>query len=328
VSARQLPALTDDLDAESLRAAVERTLVAYARTGDAPAAAAARRLLEILDTTSDPAARRTAVAGAFRVVRVRDPLQLTAYYEPELAGRLRRDGAYRYPLYARPSDLVDVDPHALDPSCDCRKLAGRMRNGHLQPYPTRGEIDAGALAGRGLELAWAADPIGLAVLHVQGSGRLRLPDGRVVGVRFAGSNGRPFQSLGQALVARGLLPREGLTLAKIRQTLESLPAADRTAVLAANQRYTFFRLTDDGTIGSLGVELTPGRSIAADARLVPPGALAYLATPSVRRFVVSQDAGAAIVGAHADLFLGAGAAAEELAGRTNERGALYLLLPR
>jgi membrane-bound lytic murein transglycosylase A len=328
VSAGELPALTDDLDVASLHAAVERTLPAYRRTGDAGAEAAAARLLEIVDGNADPEARRAAVAAAFRLLRVRDPLLMTAYYEPELEGRLIADAAFRYPLYARPPDLVDVDASVLGPGCRCRPSAGRLTGSRLFAFPSRGDIDAGALAGRGLELAWADDPIALFNLHVQGSGLLRLEDGRRIGVRYAGTNGRPYRSLGRVLVERGLLPRNHSTLPDIRRYLESLPDTERAALLAVNERFTFFRLADGGPIGSLGVELTPGRTIAADPRVVPPGTLGYLVTPNVRRLVVSQDAGAAVVGAHVDLFLGAGAEAEARAGRTREHGRLYLLAPR
>jgi membrane-bound lytic murein transglycosylase A len=311
-----------------LREAVARTVPALERAGDAAGAEAARRLLAIVEATPDPHARRTAVARDFRVLRVRDPLLLTAYFEPELEGRLRPDDRFRYPLYARPADLVDVDPPVLDAACRCRRSSGRLRDGRLLPYHGRGEIDGGALAGRGLEIAWADDPIALFVLHVQGSGRLRLADGSTVGVGYAGSNGRPYSSLGRTLVARGALPVGQASLADIRRHLESVPAAERDALLATNERYTFFRLTQGGPVGSLGVELTPGRSVATDPRLVPPGAVGYLATPTARRFVVSQDTGGAVTGAHADLFLGAGPDAEARAGRTRDRGALYLILPR
>jgi membrane-bound lytic murein transglycosylase A len=294
---------------------------------DAASAAAARRLLDVLAAAPDAGARRAAVARAFRVVQVREPVLLTAYYEPELDGRLERDAVYRHPLYARPPDLVDVDPHALGGGSRCRKLAGRVEGGRLVPYLSRGEIDGGALDGRGLELAWAADPLALFMLHVQGSGSLRLPDGRQVGLRFAATNGRPYQSLGRTLLARGLLTPNHTALSDIRRALAALPAREQAALFATNERYTFFRVSAAGTVGSMGVELTPGRSIATDPRLVRPGALVYLATPSVHRFAVAQDAGAAIVGAHADLFLGAGPEAEAAAGRMRERGTMYVLLP-
>jgi membrane-bound lytic murein transglycosylase A len=328
VRAGSLPPLADDADGASLRAAVEATLPAYERQGDARAAAAARLLVQLLEASPDPERRRDALARAFRVVRVRDPLLLTAYYEPELEGRLTAGGAFRFPIYGRPRDLVDVEPVSLDRACSCRPSSGRLEAGRLRPYHTRGEIEAGALAGRGLEIAWTDDPFRLFLLHVQGSGRLRLADGRRLGVRYAGTNGRPYRSLGRTLVARGLLPRDRSTLADIRRVLADMPEPEMMAMLATNERYTFFRVAEGGPIGSLGVELTPGRSVATDPRVVPPGALAYLVTPSVRRVVVSQDTGAAVVGAHADLFLGTGAAAETAAGSTRERGTLYVFLPR
>jgi len=325
VGAGQLPPLREDIDPASLREAIERSLPAYTRPADA---AAARQLLEIVDMVADPEARRSAVARAFRVMRVRRPLLLTAYYEPELDGRLTPDETHRYPLYARPADLVSVDPGTLDPGCTCRPIVGRVEDGRLRPFPTRGEIEAGALAGRGLELAWAADPVDVFMLQVQGSGLLRLADGTRLGLRYAGTNGRPYRSLGQTLVARGLLSPGHATVADIRRALQAMPPDEQQALLASNERYTFFRFAAGGPVGSLGVELTPGRSVATDPRLVPPGTLAYLATPSVHRFVVSQDVGTAVQGAHADLFLGSGADAGERAGALREHGALYLLLPR
>lgn len=325
VGSRALPPLADDLDLESFSTAVARTLPAYRDPADA---AALRRLLDVLAATPDPKARRAAVVAAFDVVRVRDPLLLTAYYEPELEGRLERDETFRYPVYARPPDLVDVDPAALGGGRRCRLLAGRVEDGRLVPYPSRGEIDAGALDGRELELAWAADPLELFMLHVQGSGLLRLADGRRVGLRFAATNGRPFRSLGRTLISRGLLSPDHATVPDIRRVLAGLSPAEQAALLATNERYVFFRVRAGGPVGSFGVELTPGRSIATDPRLVRPGALVYLTTPSVKRFALAEDAGAAVVGAHADLFLGAGPEAEAVAGRTREHGVLYVLRPR
>ena len=328
LEARALPPLADDLDVASLRAAVERTAPAWERRNDRRTADAATRVVALLESTPDPAARRAALADAFKVVRVRDPLLLTAYYEPEIAGSLKPDGAHRHPIYGRPSDLVDVDPRLLNPKCRCRPAAGRVVDGGLLPYWTRREIDDGALAGRGLELAWAADPLQLFLLHVQGSGLLVLPDGRKVGVRFAATNGRPYRSLGNVLIHQGLLSKEQASLENIKRALATRSETEQRALLAENERFTFFRIANGGVTGSLGVELTPGRSIASDPKLVPPGTIAYLKTPTYSRFVVSQDTGVAVKGAHADLFVGTGAAAEAIAGRTRERGTLYLLQPR
>jgi membrane-bound lytic murein transglycosylase A len=324
----RLPAFSDDQSLDTLRTALERTQPVYQRGSDQRRAAAARLLLDILASTPDPDARRAAIARAFRVLRVRKPLLMTAYYEPELPAARAPAGTFRYPLYARPTDLVEADPGALDAACRCRHISGRLDGGRLAAYPTRGEIDAGALAGHGLELAWTDDPISLFVLHVQGSGLLRFPDGTRIGARFAGTNGRPFRSLANILIARGLLERNHTSLASIRRVLESLPESERQALMADNQRFVFFKLADGGPRGSLGVELTPGRSVATDPRLVPMGALGYVVTPTARRFVVSQDTGAAIIGAHADLFLGAGEEAAQVAGHTRDTGTMYVLEPR
>jgi membrane-bound lytic murein transglycosylase A len=328
VAGRAVPPLVDDLELGSLRTAVERTRPAWTRKHDQRSPDAAERLLAILEGTPDPAARRAALAEAFSIARVRDRLRLTAYYEPEIAGNLRRDAANRYPIYGRPPDLVDVDPRKLDPKCRCRPSVGRLHDGGLEPYFTRGEIDGGALAGRGLELAYAADPLQLFLLHVQGSGLLVLPNGRKVGVRYAATNGRPYQSLANVMIKQGILSPKRASLDEIKRALASRTEAEQRAILAANERFIFFRIANGGVTGSLGVELTPGRSIASDPKLVPPGTIAYLKTPTYSRFVVSQDTGVAVKGAHADLFVGTGAAAEVVAGRTHERGTLYLLQPR
>jgi membrane-bound lytic murein transglycosylase A len=301
VETRALPVFTDDLTPKSLRSAVERMLPAYARAGDTSRAAAAREVLRVVEEVSDPRERSRVLGRDFRIVRVTGSLLLTAYHEPELAGRLLPDKTFRFPIYRRPPKPVDL---------------------------ARREIDAGALRGRGLELAWTDDPVALFLLHVQGSGHLRLPDGARLGLRYAGTNGRPYTALGRTLIARGLLPNGGATIPDIRRVLATMPLPDVMALLATNERYTFFRVADGGPIGSLGVELTPKRSVATDPKLVPPGTIGYLVTPSVRRFVVSQDTGAAITGAHVDLFLGGGAEAEAVAGRMQDRGTLYLLLPR
>jgi membrane-bound lytic murein transglycosylase A len=300
-----LPAFSDDGDLGSLRLAIERTMPVWARSGDAGSTIAATRLLEAISRGADGDARRVATAIAYKVDQVRDPLLMTAYYEPQLPARTRPDSVYRYPIYARPPDL-----------------------GANSMGPSRAEIDAGALAGRGLELAWTNDPLHLFLLHVQGSGRLRMDDGRIVPIMFAGTNGRPYTALARVLVEEGLLTKEEATVPGIKRVMTPMPPDEQAALMARNERFTFFRLGKGGAIGSLGVELTPGRSIAADPRLVPPGSLVYLVTDKVRRFAIAQDTGAAIVGARADLFVGAGQAAESFAGTARENGTLYVLTPR
>jgi membrane-bound lytic murein transglycosylase A len=297
-----LPPVEDDLEVSSLEAAIANTAPVWEQRGEEAERNAALELLSILRTTDDPDIRLREIERVFESRRVARHVLLTAYYEPELAASLTPDARFSHPLYARPPE-----------------------SGLL---PTRGAIEAGALSGRGLEIAWTDDPVSLLVLQIQGSGRLRLTDGRSIGARFAGTNERPYTSVGRVLVDAGLLEPDAASADGIRRVLAGLPEEQRRQLLARNERYVFFALGDGPVRGSLGVPLTQGRSIAADPRLVPPGALAYLTTPSYRRFVIVQDTGAAIVGARADLFLGAGRDAEVTAGRTRERGRLYLLTPR
>lgn len=297
-----LPPVEDDLDVSSLEATIANTAPVWEERGEEAERNAALALLSILRRTSDPDMRLEEIERVFETRRVARHVLLTAYYEPELAASLTPDARFRHPLYGRPPGST--------------------------PLPARGAIDAGALAGRGLEIAWTDDPVSLLFLQIQGSGRLRFTDGRVIGAHFAGTNDRPYTSVGRVLVDAGLLEPTAASADGIRRVLASLPEKRRRALLARNERYVFFSLGDGAVRGSLGVPLTPGRSIAADPRVIPPGALAYLTTPSYRRFVVVQDAGAAIQGARADLFLGAGRDAEVTAGRTKERGRLYLLTPR
>lgn len=290
----------DDLPLASLVRALGRSRTAV--SGEP--AEAEDRLLRILRETAPGAERHRAVRGAFRVRPLPGKPLVTAYYEPEIRAALVAGGPFRWPIHGLPPDDVD---------------RGR----------TRAEIYAGALDGRGLEIAWTDDPVALFVLHAQGSGRMRFADGRVVPLRYAGTNGRPYRALGAVLAERGMLPIEEATLPAIRRALAALPEEGRLPLLAENPRYTFLAVgTGEDPQGSFGVPLTPGRSLAADPRVVSPGSVMWLATPSVRRFAVVQDSGAAIVGSRLDLFVGAGETAEAFAGTFRERGRAYVLEPR
>lgn len=243
----------------------------------------------------------------------------TGYYEPEIAGAKRRSTKFRVPLYKRPDDLV---------------LVGER----IQPYFTRAEIDAGALGGRGLELLWLADPIEAFFLQVQGSGRIRLGNGRIVRVGYAGDNGHGYTAIGRVLVERGELTKETASLQTIRQWLRDHPA-EAQPLMQQNARYIFFReVSGDGPVGSQGVALTPGRSLAVDPAHIPLGALLWLDTTypadtpeagePLRRLMVAQDTGSAIKGTvRGDLFWGSGEDAARYAGPMKQPGRLYLLLP-
>ncbi len=249
---------------------------------------------------------------------------------------MSREGPYQTPLHRAPDDLVQVRARDFPQLSD--DLVGRVVGGRLVPYPTRAEIAGGALAGQGAELAWVDSQVDAFFLEIQGSGVLRLPDGTSRVVTFAGKNGHRYQAVGAELVRRGALRKEEVSMQSIRAWLAENPAA-RDEVLARNPSYVFFRFADAAQ-GSLGVPVTPDRTVAADARVFPKAALAFLETerpvdasgPAMRpfsRFVLDQDAGGAIRGSgRIDVYFGSGAYAENAAGRMRQPGRLYYLLLR
>lgn len=260
----------------------------------------------------------------------------TGYYEIELNGALKPDTRYHVPVYRKPDDQVSVDLGEFDPELKGRKLIGRVESGRLKPYFAREAIQKGALNGRGLELVWLDDPLDAFMLHVQGSGRVRLPDGRTARIGYAGNNGHPYRSIGRELIQRGELEAHAASWQGIRAWIEANPDK-AAALLAVNRRYIFFdEITGEGPVGAQGVALTAGRSLAVDPRFVPLGLPLWLDTMNpgkgsgpLRRLVVAQDTGSAIMGpVRGDFFWGTGDAALEQAGRMKHRGRYYLLLPR
>jgi membrane-bound lytic murein transglycosylase A len=264
------------------------------------------------------------------------PLGLfTGYYEPELRGALARDERYAIPLYGRPADLVTVDLGLFRPEWRGQRVAGWVDGGSLRPYPSRAEIEAGALANRARAVVWVDDPVDAFFLHIQGSGRVVLDDGRLIRVGYAAQNGHPYVAIGRELIARGAMAREDVSMQSIRAWLRANPS-EMAAVMNANPSYVFFRALDgDGPLGSEGVVLTPGRSLAVDRGFIAFGVPIWLdvqdplnpATP-LRRLVVAQDTGGAIRGpVRGDVFWGHGTEAAERAGRMRSQGRYWLLLP-
>jgi membrane-bound lytic murein transglycosylase A len=349
-------ALEDDGDLAALGEAVreslrwlagqpaDRPLVFGPRTITAGRMAAGlERLLAML--ADAPPARRLAerVLEAFDVlVGAADPVLVTGYYEPVVDAAERPADGYAAPIYGVPGDLVEADLLAFDPRFRGERLAGRLEGRRLVPYWTRAEIANGHLAGRGLELAWARDPVDVFFMEIQGSGTLRFPDGREERVGYAGSNGRPYRSIGRLLIDEGRLDREAVSMPTLRAWLAAASPAERARVLHHNPAVVFFRWLAGPPPGSLGVPVTPGRSIATDPRLFPPGALAFVVTDRPRRapdgrlvwerlarFVLNQDSGGAIRGpGRVDVFWGRGEDAELAAGLMKQPGRLFFLLPR
>jgi membrane-bound lytic murein transglycosylase A len=252
-----------------------------------------------------------------------------------LRDRLLRAGDHRvaHPAsrlrHARPADLVEVDAAAAAAAGTPRR--GRLENGLVVPYFERSEIEDGVLAGRGLEIAWAADPIALFFLEIQGSGRLRLPDGSVMRIGYAGQNGRDYVAIGRLMRDRGLLQPGGISMQNIVTWLREHPAEGK-ALMRENKSYVFFReLVGPGPLGALGLPVTPRATVAADPKFVPLGApiLLSLDRAEANGLWIAQDTGGAIRGANRfDTFWGAGEEAALIAGGMQGRGRALVLLPK
>ena len=265
----------------------------------------------------------------------------TGYYEPLLNGSRQFGGPYTVPLYRPPDDLLRIDLGRFNPELAGYAIYGRITEREFVPYHSRGDIDSGALAGRGLELLWVDDPIDRFFLQIQGSGQVRLEDGSLIRVGYASQNGHPYRAIGRDLIEIGVLSREDVTLPAIRAWLEAHPK-DAFQIMARNRSYIFFEerpelAPDDGPLGAEGVSLTAGRSLAVDPRYIPFGVPVWLDTTApwpegeapLRRLMVAQDTGGAIKGVvRGDVFWGAGERAEAIAGHMKSRGRYAILLPK
>jgi membrane-bound lytic murein transglycosylase A len=253
----------------------------------------------------------------------------TGYFEPEIAGcRTPRPGC-ETPVYRKPPELVEVDAAAAAAAGTPRR--GRLENGVMVPFFERAEIENGALAGRGLELAFAADPIEFFFLQIQGSGRLRLPDGGVMRIGYAGQNGREYVAIGRVMRERGLLQTGGTTMQHIVAWLRANPDEGR-AIMRENKSYIFFQeLTGAGPLGALGLPVTGRATVAADPKFVPLGApvLLEMDRAEASGLWVAQDTGGAIRGANRfDTFWGAGEEAARIAGGMQGKGRAWILVPK
>ena len=259
----------------------------------------------------------------------------TGYYEPELAVDAARSERFATPVLARPPELVTVDLGQFREEWRNRTVSGHVVDGYLRPYHTRAQIVAGALAGRGLEIAWARDPVDVFFLHIQGSGVLRFPDGRQQRVAFDGQNGYAYTAIGAELVRDGALALADVSMQSIRAWLAAHPA-DAPAMMDRNRSYIFFKPVPDGPWGASGVILTAGRSLAVDTAFIAYGVPVFLDVDDPRgpgarlqRLMIAQDRGGAIRGpVRGDFFWGTGDAAGEAAGLMRSRGRSWLLLPK
>jgi membrane-bound lytic murein transglycosylase A len=240
-----------------------------------------------------------------------EPALFTGYFEPELSGSRTRTGRYRYPVYRMPPEA-----------------RGR--------WLSRREIEeSDVLRGRGLEIAWVDDPVELFFLHIQGSGRIVLPDGDVIRVGYGGRNGHPYRSVGQELVRRGVYRPHQVSAQVIQNWVRRNPTAGRE-LLYHNPSYIFFREVeiegpDTGPLGAMNRPITPMRSIAIDPSYTPLGAPVWLekgGADPMNRLMIAQDTGGVILGPQrADIFFGFGDAAGDQAGRIRDAGRMVVLLP-
>jgi len=355
------PTFRDDMDRESLVSAIQKNIRYLDRLDPEETfyygaqAVSCRHVkesqqtfLKLLAENLDPEQFDRAIRDNFLIFRAigRDgnpKVLFTGYFEPVYEARLSPDDTFKYPIYHRPEDLITADLSLFKPELKGERIVGRLKGERLLPYFSRYQIDEeNAFRGRNLEIAWLKDPVDVAFLQIQGSGRLRLPDGSAVHVGYSASNGLGYQSIGKYLVDKGLLSMEEVSMQAIRLYLKEHPETVKE-VLYSNPSYVFFQRLPTGPLGNIRVPLTPGRSLALDAKLFPKGALAFISCkkPSIdsrseitgwmdfSRFVLNQDTGGAIKGAgRADIFWGSGPYAEAAAGYLKHEGELYLLIKK
>jgi membrane-bound lytic murein transglycosylase A len=274
---------------------------------------------------------------------------ITGYYEPIVEGLRAKAEGYDYPFYRKPGSLLPGGHMAVagapeSAAADSGKDKKKKHRPHrkLVSYYDRAAIDAGALAGRNLEICWLKDPIDTFFAQIQGSVRVRLDDGQVMRLNYDAANGQPYYAVGRWLIDRGIVLKEEMSMDRIREWMERNPK-DAEELRRRNKSYVFFREThlpsDQEPIGAEGISLTPGRSIAVDHRLHTYGTpffiSAYLPIEGLKpdtwfkRLMIAQDTGGAIVGpARADLYFGAGNEAESIAGRLRHYGKFVMLAPR
>lgn len=294
--------------------------------------------IERIDSEDDEAVRATLSEFfiPYKVSSVEKPEgKFTGYYEASLRGSMTRTDIFSVPLYALPKDLIELDKRAFDLPSDLPAVIGQVESGQLVPYDARRSIEQNdGFKDRANILVWVDDPVDAHLLHIQGSGRVKMPDGTEKRIGYAGNNGRRFRGIGGILLRAGVIGRGQGSMPSVADWLRENPQEARQ-FMEDNPRFIFFRwIEGPGPIGALGVPLEPRRSLAVDPRYIPYGAPLWLDLndpdgESLDGLVVALDTGSAIRGAvRGDFFWGSGEAAFYKAGRMNSPGSYYLFLPR
>lgn len=259
--------------------------------------------------------------------------KFTSYYEAALHASYQKTERYKYPVYGKPTDLIEFNPHDFDPKMPSKRLVGRLENQKLVPYYTRGEI--GLPGYKAPVILWADSEVDVFVMQIQGSAVAQLEDGSKIRIAYADNNGREFKGIGSILLSQGLIKPGEASMGSIKRWLKNNPTLG-TEQMNHNQRFVFHRLSEaEGPIGAQGVPLTAGRSLAVDKAFIPLGIPLWLETTGphrekIQKLVVAQDIGGAIKGAiRGDYFWGSGGDdILELAGRMNAEGQYYILMPK
>ena len=258
--------------------------------------------------------------------------KFTAYYEAEINVSYTKDAKYKYPIYSKPFDLIEINLRDFDETLPNKRILGRVSDGKMIPYYTRKEIYE-----KGVDapiILWADSYVDLYIMQIQGSAVAKLPDGKKLRISFAESNGRKFKGIGSILLSKKLIPASQASMGNIKKWLnENFETAKDN--MNENERYIFHKISDtQGPIGALGVDLTAGRSLAVDKTIIPLGAMLWLETTSpnkenLNKLVLAQDIGSAIKGAvRGDYFWGSGGDdVLQEAGKMNSQGQYYILIP-
>lgn len=307
-----------------------------------------RALLDILKNTQDQKEIKKKINKNFFLYRAagrvgKKEVLFTGYFEPIYDARINPDDEYKFPVYNLPEDLIKIDLSLFKDKYEGESIIARIEEKQVRPYYSRMEIEnKKTLENKNLEIAWLKNPIDIAFLHIQGSGRLQFADGELLPVGYHSSNGRSYKSIGKYLIDKEYMTKEEMSMQGIRRYLSTHPdIIDDT--LNYNPSYIFFRVLEDGPLGNIGVPLTPGRSIALNSRLFPKGALCFIRSEKpvennngeiekweeFSRFIINQDTGGAIKGAgRADIFWGSGQYAELAAGHMKHEGELFVLIKK
>lgn len=364
----EIPSFSDDGNLRNLEDAVKNSLSYYQRLPPKTSFFFGKKeftvsdLIQTMESLRDFLSQSSSIAEFNRFLRqefliykssgisdqeppAKESITFSAYHEHSLKASLIRTKEYRYPLYARPPDLVDVVSENFDSNRKGERFVGRAEGPSLVPYYTREEIDTKKiLEGKGLEIAWAKDPLDILFLQIQGSGWIEIPEStQTYHIRYAGDNGRPFRSVGLYLIEQGEIPKKEFSRKRLIEYMKAQTEPKRQFILNQNPRYIFFEILSptNTTRGALLVTLTARRSIASDPKYYPPGALAWIktvqpvpdsegnltATAPLTRFVLNQDEGGAIKGpGRIDFFVGGGEEAERMAQKLWYPGELYFFV--